>query len=84
MRKLIAIKVLFFYFNLWDIVYEIKICVWVPNKYNKTGDLDIAGEIKICVWVPNKYNTTDDLDIVDEIKICDWDLTNTIQQATLI
>ena len=29
---------------------------WVPNKYNKTDDLDIVDEIKICVWVPNKYN----------------------------
>jgi hypothetical protein len=44
----------------------------VPNKYNKTGDLDIVDEIKICVWVPCKYNKTGDLDIVDEIKICDW------------
>jgi hypothetical protein len=34
-------------------VDEIKICDWVPNKYNKTGDLDIVDEIKICDWVPN-------------------------------
>jgi hypothetical protein len=29
-------------------VDEIKICDWVPNKYNTTGDLDIVDEIKIC------------------------------------
>ena len=34
----------------FDIVDEIKICVWVPNKYNTTGDLDIFNEIKICDW----------------------------------
>jgi hypothetical protein len=48
------------------------LCVWVPNKYNTTGDLDIVDEIKICDWVLNKYNKPGDLDIVDEIKICDW------------
>jgi hypothetical protein len=50
------------------LLYEIKICDWLPSKYNTTGDLDIVDEIKICDWVPNKYNKTGDLDIVDEIK----------------
>ena len=41
----------------------------LPDKYNKTGDLDIVDKIQLRGLFPDQYNKTCDLDIVDKSQL---------------